>query len=238
MPSAPDRADERVGDRGERGGDQRRVDRDLAPILGGKCPRYSSRAAPITGIRKSRNTTSQRSRLRADQRWRSRTNSPVAARAISAISAAKKRPERQARSRRSPLEDRRGRDQVQQDDGRLADEHLRAAGRRHGAHDDGHRRGHEWHGGSGSGTSSEQGRRSCRFHLAGSVPHPPSPGRRTCMTGRTNPPSDARMRLPVRPNDYSINRRRSASATAAVRSDAPSFSKMCSRCVFTVSGEM
>ena len=37
---------------------------------------------------------------------------------------------------------------------------------------------------------------------------------------------------------YSIRWRRSASATAAVRSDAPSFSKMCSRCVLTVSGEM
>src|SRR5262249_2809835 len=37
---------------------------------------------------------------------------------------------------------------------------------------------------------------------------------------------------------YSIRRRRRASATAAVRSEVPSFSKMCSRCVLTVSGEM
>jgi hypothetical protein len=37
---------------------------------------------------------------------------------------------------------------------------------------------------------------------------------------------------------YSIKRLRKASATAAVRSDAPSFSKMCSRWVLTVSGEM
>ena len=45
-------------------------------------------------------------------------------------------------------------------------------------------------------------------------------------------------RPPGRSLPYSISRRRSASATAAVRSEAPSFSKMCSRCVLTVSGEM
>jgi len=50
------------------------------------------------------------------------------------------------------------------------------------------------------------------------------------LPGRPGEPSDAA--------DYSIRRRLSASATAAVRSDAPSFSKMCSRWVFTVSGEM
>ena len=49
----------------------------------------------------------------------------------------------------------------------------------------------------------------------------------TASAGRTRPGGG-----------YSIRRRRSASATAAVRSEAPSFSKMCSRWVFTVSGEM
>ena len=74
---------------------------------------------------------------------------------------------------------------------------------------------------------------SCRFSPS------PSITRSSDMHDRMDyPTSIARMRLPVRPNDYSIRRRRSASATAAVRSDAPSFSKMCSRCVFTVSGEM
>ena len=59
---------------------------------------------------------------------------------------------------------------------------------------------------------------------------------RASITRRLEPRSAGRTRPAGGP--YSISRRRSASATAAVRSDAPSFSKMCSRWVFTVSGEM
>ena len=87
----------------------------------------------------------------------------------------------------APSEDRGAGDDVQQDDRGLAHQRLRSARRHQGTHDDGRRRGHEWHERQPNEHVVVRRRRSCGVHLAGSAPHPPSPGRRTCMTGWTNP---------------------------------------------------